>query len=87
VDLEGPSEFMRLLGLHFAELDPRHVSGSLEAGPGHHQPWDLVHGGVFASVIETAATTGAYLTARNQGQLAVGVTNVTDFARPHRAGP
>ncbi len=46
----------------------------------------LVHGGVYTSAIETAATTGAYLTARERGQLAVGVSNVTDFVRPHRSG-
>jgi len=86
VDFETASEFMRLLGLHFDELDPAHVAGHLEAGPEHHQPWGLVHGGVYASAIETAATTGAYLTSRHRGQLAVGVSNVTDFVRPHTSG-
>ncbi len=86
VDLEGPSEFMRLLGLHFVELDPARVIGRLDLGADHHQPWGLVHGGVYASAIETAATTGAYLRARDHRQLAVGVNNVTDFVRPHTSG-
>ena len=85
-DLEGASAFMRLLGLRFTELDPARVAGDLDTGPAHHQPWGLVHGGVYTSAIETAATTGAYLTARERGQLAVGVSNVTDFVRPHRSG-
>jgi 1,4-dihydroxy-2-naphthoyl-CoA hydrolase len=85
-DLETPSEFMRLLGLRFDELGPLHVAGHVESGQQHHQPWGLVHGGVYASVIETAATTGAYLRAREQGQLAVGVSNATDFVRSHRSG-
>jgi len=86
VDFEAASEFMRLLGLHFVELDPARVAGHLEAGPAHHQQWGLVHGGVYASAIETAATTGAYLTARERGQLAVGVSNAIDFVRPHTSG-
>ena len=86
VDLEAASEFMRLLGLHFDELTRERVTGWLDTGPDHHQPWGLVHGGVYAAVVETAATTGAYLSARERGQLAVGVSNTTDFLRPHREG-
>jgi 1,4-dihydroxy-2-naphthoyl-CoA hydrolase len=36
--------------------------------------------------IETFATTGAYQAVKDRGQLAVGVTNVTDFLRPQRVG-
>jgi acyl-coenzyme A thioesterase PaaI-like protein len=46
----------------------------------------LVHGGVFTAVIETFATTGAYQAVKDRGQLAVGVTNVTDFLRPSGRG-
>jgi 1,4-dihydroxy-2-naphthoyl-CoA hydrolase len=45
-----------------------------------------VHGGVFTAVIETVATTGAFEAVKDRGQLAVGVTNVTDFLRPQREG-
>jgi len=86
IDLEAPSKFMRLLGLHFDELTRSRVTGWLDTGVEHHQPWGLVHGGVYAAVIETAATTGAYLTARERRQQAVGICNVTDFLRPHREG-
>ena len=37
-------------------------------------------------MIETVATTGAYAAVKERGQLAVGVTNITDFLRPHREG-
>jgi uncharacterized protein (TIGR00369 family) len=86
VNLEGESAFMRLLGLRFEEMGPERVVGTFEASPDHHQPWGLVHGGVFVAVIETVATTGAYLAVKDQGQLAVGVNNVTDFMRPHQQG-
>ena len=87
INLEGESAFMRLLGLRFEEMGPERVVASFETGPDHHQPWGLVHGGVFTAVIETVATVGAYHAVKDQGQLAVGINNVTDFMRPHQQGP
>jgi 1,4-dihydroxy-2-naphthoyl-CoA hydrolase len=86
VNLEGESAFMRILGLRFEEVGPERVAASFETSLDHHQPWGLVHGGVFTAVIETVATTGAYQAVKDQGQLAVGVNNVTDFLRPHQQG-
>ena len=82
----GESSFMRILGLRFEEMAPTRVVASFERGPDHHQPWGLVHGGVFTAVIETAATTGAYHAVKDRGQFAVGVNNMTDFLRPYRQG-
>jgi len=85
-DLQRPSELMRLLELDFEEIGPRRLSGSVAADERHHQPWGLVHGGLYTTVIETFATTGAYEAVKGQGQQAVGVSNITDFLRPHRDG-
>ena len=85
-NLEGQSAFMKLLGLSFEEMGPERVVAFFETGVDLHQPWGLVHGGVFTAVIETAATTGAYQAVKDRGQLAVGVNNVTDFLRPHQQG-
>jgi 1,4-dihydroxy-2-naphthoyl-CoA hydrolase len=86
INLEDQSAFLRLLGLTFEEVGPDLVVANFDAGPDLHQPWGIVHGGVFAAVIETVATTGAYAAVKERGQLAVGVTNITDFLRPHREG-
>lgn len=85
-DLTAPSEFMALLGIEFDEIAPTRVSGSVAADERHHQPWGLIHGGLYTSVIETFATTGAFEAVREGGQQAVGVANMTDFLRPHRSG-
>jgi len=85
-DLVEPSELMRLLEIEFDQITPTRVSGSVAADERHHQPWGLVHGGLYTAVIETFATTGAYEAVRDRGQLAVGVANATDFIRPHRTG-
>jgi uncharacterized protein (TIGR00369 family) len=85
-DLVADSEFMQTLGIHFDDIGPNRVTGWLDAGPRHHQPWGLVHGGVFTSVIETFATVGAHQAVKDDGRMAVGVTNITDFLRPHKQG-
>jgi len=85
-DLRTPSEFMALLDIEFEERGPTRVVGSIAADERHHQPWGLVHGGLYTTAIESFATTGAYEAVKDQGQMAVGVTNVTDFLRPHRTG-
>jgi uncharacterized protein (TIGR00369 family) len=77
---------MGLLEIEFDERGPDRVRGSVAADERHHQPWGLVHGGLFTTVIETFATTGAFEAVKDRGQIAVGVTNVTDFLRPHRTG-
>jgi uncharacterized protein (TIGR00369 family) len=77
---------MSLLEIEFEERGPTRVVGSIAADERHHQPWGLVHGGLYTTAIETFATTGAYEAVKDQGQIAVGVTNVTDFLRPHRSG-
>jgi uncharacterized protein (TIGR00369 family) len=85
-NLSGTHEFMRLLEIEFDERSPTHVSGSIAADERHHQPWGLVHGGLYTTAIETFATTGAFEAVKERGQQAVGVSNTTDFLRPHRTG-
>lgn len=85
-ELRGTREFMRLLEIEFDERSPTHVSGSIAADERHHHPWGLVHGGLYTTAVETFATTGAFEAVKGQGQQAVGVSNTTDFLRPHRAG-
>jgi uncharacterized protein (TIGR00369 family) len=85
-DLRKASELMRLLEIEFDEVTPTSVIGSIAADERHHQPWGLVHGGLFTAASETFATTGAFEAVKDRGQLAVGVTNITDFLRPHRSG-
>jgi 1,4-dihydroxy-2-naphthoyl-CoA hydrolase len=81
------SELLQLLDIEFDEISSTRVSGSVTADERHHQPWGIVHGGLYTTVIETFATTGAFKAVKDRGQQAVGVSNATDFLRPHRTGP
>jgi 1,4-dihydroxy-2-naphthoyl-CoA hydrolase len=80
------SDFMRLIEIEFEERGPTRVVGSIAADERHHQPWGLVHGGLYTTAIESFATTGAFEAVKDRGMQAVGVSNQTDFVRPHRSG-
>ena len=80
------SEFIALLDVQLDEQTSTRVSGSVAADARHHQPWGIVHGGLYTSAIETFATLGAYEAVKERGLEAVGVANATDFLRPHRSG-
>lgn len=80
------SDFLRILSYEVTEADGTHVDGWFEASPAHHQPFGLVHGGVYASIVETFASIGGWLAVREQGMSAVGIANSTDFLRPESGG-
>jgi len=77
---------MALLDIQFEERTHTRVTGSVAADERHHQPWGQVHGGLYATVVESFATTGAFEAVRDRGERAVGVANSTDFLRPHSSG-
>ena len=83
---EGSSEFMRAAGLMFDAVGAAAVTGHIDLGPEHHQPWGLVHGGVYTTAIETAASVGAATAAAELGLVAVGVNNNTNFIRSKVSG-
>jgi 1,4-dihydroxy-2-naphthoyl-CoA hydrolase len=62
------------------------VRGTVEVRPDHLQPQGLVHGGVYASIIESAASVGAALDAIPAGRNVVGLENHTSFVRATRSG-
>jgi uncharacterized protein (TIGR00369 family) len=80
------SDFMRATGLTMDTVEPSRVVGHLDLGPAHHTPWGIVHGGIYSSAIETAASTGASRAVADRGMFAVGMTNTTQFLRPVTGG-
>jgi len=78
--------FLRAAGLVVDQVTAVRITGHLELSAEHHTPWGIVHGGVYATAIESAASIGASTAVRDQGQVAVGLTNTTHFLRPMTAG-
>ena len=47
------------MGLEVDEVATTRVVGHLQLGPDRHTPWGIVHGGVYATAVESAASLGA----------------------------
>ena len=86
VDLGAASAFVAATGLELTEVTGTRVAGHIDVGPQHHTPWGVVHGGVYCTVVESAASVGASTAVSERGQFSVGVNNSTDFLRPMTAG-
>jgi 1,4-dihydroxy-2-naphthoyl-CoA hydrolase len=79
--------FESAIGLRIVEASATKVVGEIDIVDGHLQPYGMVHGGVFCSMVETLASYGAALWASEQGWFgAVGLSNSTDFLRATREG-
>lgn len=77
-----------VLGLVFDEVSGERVVAHLEIARRHQQPYGIVHGGVWASIVESVASHGAAHAVMGEDAIAgvVGTSNLTDFLRSHREG-
>ncbi|MBN9643555.1 PaaI family thioesterase [Corynebacterium mendelii] len=71
------------LGTTVTHLGPNQVEMSLTVTGDHLQPRGCVHGGVFASLVETA---GSLMACVATGKKVVGTTNSTQLLKPVREG-
>jgi 1,4-dihydroxy-2-naphthoyl-CoA hydrolase len=86
VDLTAAGPFVAAMKFEVTEAGGSRVTGHVDLGPDQHTPWGVVHGGIYCSVVESAASIGASLAVADRGQFSVGVNNNTDFVRPMTAG-
>lgn len=79
--------FDKELGVTYLELGPDGGRAQLTITDKLLQPWGIVHGGVYCSVIEgLASVSGQLWLAENGGGHVVGVNNNTDFLRAISSG-
>jgi uncharacterized protein (TIGR00369 family) len=83
---EGGGSFVDAAGLVVDEANGQRVVAHIEVGPSHHTPWGIVHGGVYATAVESAARIGGCLAVEDRELVAVGLTNTTHFLRSITAG-
>lgn len=79
-----PGAYVSWLGVEMLEASGDKVVAAWDVRPDMHQPYGIVHGGIYCSVIETVASYAAALWF-TEGQV-VGVSNQTDFLRAVRDG-
>ncbi len=69
-------------GIELTGASSDSCTGTIVLDETHHQPYGVVHGGVYCTLVETLASTGAALWAIENGMAGcVGVSNHTDFIR------
>ncbi|HVI02048.1 MAG TPA: PaaI family thioesterase [Enhygromyxa sp.] len=78
--------FNQAIGLQFVSATYEEVVAEIELGPQHQQPYGLVHGGVYAAMVETLASVGAALNLGALGLHTVGLDNNTSFLKAVRTG-
>jgi 1,4-dihydroxy-2-naphthoyl-CoA hydrolase len=86
VDLASAGPFVAAMKFEVTEATGSRVTGHVDLGPDQHTPWGVVHGGLYSSVVESAASIGASTAVVEFGQFAVGVNNNTDFIRAMTEG-
>lgn len=75
------------LGLKYLELTPDGGRAELTIHDKLLQPWGIVHGGVYCSIVESLASVSGHIwLEQHGGGTVVGVNNNTDFLRAIGAG-
>lgn len=77
---DGSSGFDDVNGFTVTEAGPDRTVVEWDVSAQHLQPNGIVHGGVYCTVVETAASVGASFWLGDRGSV-VGVSNQTDFLR------
>ena len=78
--------FNTSLGLRFVEATLERVAARIDIDDRHLQPYGLVHGGVYAGMLETLCSAGSFLHVFSERKSTVGLENTTAFLRAVRSG-
>jgi uncharacterized protein (TIGR00369 family) len=75
-----------VLGFELLDVGTELATARAAVGPQHMQPFGLVHGGVYAAMSESLASVATYMAVKDEGNIAVGLSNNTSFMRPITTG-
>lgn len=78
--------FNRMIGLEFVRCSGDEVVAQVPVSDDLKQPYGIVHGGVYCSIVETVCSAAAALAAMGRGQSVVGLENHTSFLKAVREG-
>jgi len=85
VTIDSAGNFQELLGIELVEASEDKVVFTCPIKPHLHQPYGILHGGVYCSIVETAASVAGAMWLGDKGYV-VGVVNTTNFIRATREG-
>jgi 1,4-dihydroxy-2-naphthoyl-CoA hydrolase len=81
-----PTGLDALLGLVITEASDGLVRAEMAIRDELRQPQGLVHGGVYAAIAESIASTGTYVGVADETATVMGLSNLTSFMRPMTEG-
>jgi 1,4-dihydroxy-2-naphthoyl-CoA hydrolase len=82
----APSGFAEMIGVEWIDLDPDNARARIAVQPHHLQPFGVVHGGVYASLAESICSASTYGAVSEEGMVALGQSNDTNFLRAISTG-
>jgi 1,4-dihydroxy-2-naphthoyl-CoA hydrolase len=82
---DSAGNFQDALGIELVEATADRVVFTCPVRTVMHQPYGIVHGGVYCTIVETAASVAAAIWLGDEGNV-VGVNNSTNFIRATREG-
>jgi 1,4-dihydroxy-2-naphthoyl-CoA hydrolase len=74
------------LGFEIIEVKEDSARARVPVTPRVLQPYGLVHGGTYAALAETIASVATHEVVFPEGNIAVGLSNATNFLRPATEG-
>jgi uncharacterized protein (TIGR00369 family) len=74
--------FAELVGIEWLEDDPDHARARVDVRAELLQPFGLMHGGVFATLVESVCSRSTALAVLDGGMAAMGQTINVNFIRP-----
>jgi 1,4-dihydroxy-2-naphthoyl-CoA hydrolase len=83
---DAPSGFAGDIGVEWIDLDPDNARARIKVEERHLQHNGVVHGGVYASLAESISSASTYRAVRQNGEVAFGMANDTNFLRPITEG-
>ena len=83
---EHLSGFDRHYGLELVDCTAEAASARVPVREEISQPYGLVHGGIYASIAESLTSLATALAVAEQGMIALGMSNATNFMRPVSEG-
>jgi len=78
--------FNSALGIQQVKVESQRVTAEIAIGAHHHQPWGIVHGGVYCAIVETLCSLGGQNALKPGSGFIVGVDNHTSFLKATRSG-
>ncbi len=84
--IKGQSNFDTYIGTEWVSLDPDDARARIELRDELRQPYGLLHGGVYSTLVESLCSYATAAAVWEDGMIAVGQAIEVSFLRPVTAG-